>query len=54
MSRRSVILFGLVIGSVAGGYVPTLLGADSISFASLWGSIAGGTLGIWLAFKYSR
>jgi hypothetical protein len=54
MSRKSMIMLGLVIGSMAGGYVPTLLGADSISFASLWGSTAGGILGIWLAFRYLR
>jgi len=51
MSRKSMIMFGIVIGSMAGGYVPTLLGADTFSVASLLGSTVGGILGIWLAYK---
>jgi hypothetical protein len=50
MSRKSFIMIGMVIGSIAGGYAPILLGADSIS-ASLIGSSIGGFLGIWGAFK---
>ena len=51
MSRKSFIMIGMVIGSVAGGYAPILLGADSVS-ASLAGSAIGGLLGIWGAFKF--
>jgi hypothetical protein len=43
-------MIGMVIGSVAGGYAPMLLGADSIS-ASLIGSVIGGLLGILGAYK---
>jgi len=50
MSRKKFIFIGVVIGSIAGGYVPLLLGADSIS-ASLLGSTIGGFLGIWGAYK---
>ena len=50
MSRKKCIMIGMVIGSVAGGYAPMLLGADSIS-ASLIGSAIGGFLGIWGAYK---
>jgi len=50
MSRKSFIMIGMVIGSVAGGYAPILFGADSIS-ASLVGSAIGGFFGIWGAFK---
>jgi hypothetical protein len=51
MSRKSMIMFGMVIGAMAGGYAPTLLGADTFSAVSLLGSTAGGILGIWLAYK---
>jgi hypothetical protein len=49
-----MILAGMLAGSFAGGYVATLFGADVISFASLAGSTAGGILGIWLAFRFTR
>jgi hypothetical protein len=49
-----MIIFGMTIGSIAGGYMPTLLGANAFSLTSLFGSTAGGILGIWLAFKLSR
>jgi hypothetical protein len=42
---------GMIIGSSVGGYVPTLLGADMFSLWSIVGSIAGGLLGIYLAYK---
>lgn len=54
MSRKTMIIFGMIIGSVAGGYLPGLLGADGFSLASLLGSGAGGILGIWIAFQLTR
>jgi len=50
MSRKKFIIIGMVIGSIAGGYAPVLLGADSIS-AALIGSTVGGLLGIWGVYK---
>jgi len=54
MSRKTMIMFGMMIGSVAGGYLPGLLGVDGFSLASLLGSGAGGILGIWIAFQLTR
>jgi len=54
MSRKTMIMIGMTIGSVAGGYLPVLLGADGFSLASLLGSGAGGILGIWIAFQLTR
>jgi outer membrane lipoprotein SlyB len=54
MSRKVMIMFGMVIGSFAGGYLLGLLGVDGISLASLLGSGAGGILGIWIAFKLTK
>jgi hypothetical protein len=53
MSRKTVVMMGMIIGSCAGGYAATLFGADAISFGSLLGSTAGGILGIWAAFRLS-
>ena len=48
-----MIMLGMLVGSVAGGYVPALLGADSFSL-SLLGSTVGASLGIWMAYKIAR
>jgi hypothetical protein len=53
MSRKTLIMTGMVVGSFAGGYAATLFGADAISFGSLLGSTAGGILGIWAGFRLS-
>ena len=53
MSRKSVVMMGMIVGSLGGGWVPTMFGAGAISFASLIGSTVGGLLGIWIAFKMS-
>ena len=51
MSRKSMIMLGMIIGSVAGAYTPMLWGADVFSMTSLLGSFVGGVLGIWLVYK---
>jgi hypothetical protein len=52
MSRKKLILLGMIIGSFAGGYAPSLFGFDEF-MASLMGSTAGGLLGIWIGYKLS-
>jgi hypothetical protein len=44
----------MIIGSIAGGFVPTIFGAGAFSFSSLLGSVVGGILGIWITFKISN
>ena len=53
MSRKAIIIMGMIGGSFAGDYAMTLFGAESISFTSFLGSTAGGIFGIWIAFKVS-
>jgi hypothetical protein len=53
MSRKTIIIIGMIGGSFAGGYAVALLGSEAISFTSFLGSTAGGILGIWIAFKFS-
>ncbi len=50
MSRKKWIMLGMVAGSVAGGYLPALLGFEEL-MVSLLGSVVGGIVGIWLGFK---
>ena len=52
MSRKKIIMLGMVAGSVAGGYLPALFGLDGL-MASLWGSFIGGIVGIWIGYKFS-
>ena len=39
---------------LAGGYLPSLLSADSFSMTALFTSAAGGILGIWIALSLTR
>lgn len=52
VSRKTVIMILMTIGSLAGAYVPVLLGADGLSMTSFAGSIAGGILGIWAGLRF--
>ncbi len=44
----------MVVGSIAGGYIPTLFGADFLSFSSILGNGAGGILGIFIVYKLTQ
>jgi hypothetical protein len=52
VSREKLILFGMIAGSIAGGYAPSLFGVDGL-ITSLMGGTAGGILGIWIACRLS-
>jgi uncharacterized membrane protein YeaQ/YmgE (transglycosylase-associated protein family) len=54
MSRKKMILLGMVVGSIVGGYLPSLFGIDDLSLISILGSVIGGMLGIWIAYKLYR
>jgi hypothetical protein len=47
-----MIMLGMVVGSIAGGYLPALFGFDGF-MASLLGSSFGGIIGIWIGYKSS-
>ncbi len=44
---------GLLIGSVIGGYIPSLLGADFLSMWGVLGSTLGAILGLWVAYRFA-
>lgn len=52
MPSKSLVILLMSIGSVVGGYAPTLIGVDVFSLWSLVGSFFGGVLGIYFAFKF--
>ena len=54
MVSKKLVTLLMVVGSVIGGYVPSLFGVSAFSFTSLFTSAAGAIAGIWLAFRLSR
>ena len=42
----------ITIGGFIGGYLPTLFGADAISWATIIGSTVGSIVGIWLFTRF--
>jgi len=54
MTPKTLVWIGIIIGSTVGGWVPTLWGAELLSFSAVIGSLVGGLLGIWAAYKISQ
>jgi len=54
MSSKALIYLSMSIGSIIGGYIPTLFGAGLISYPSVLFSIIGGIAGIWIGYKLSN
>lgn len=51
MSSKTIVMLGMTIGSIIGGYIPVLFGVDLFSVTSILGNFIGGALGIFLAYK---
>ena len=52
MSRKKLIMIGMIVGSIVGGYLPALFGHDEL-MVSLLGSFIGGIIGVWIGYKFS-
>jgi ABC-type lipoprotein release transport system permease subunit len=52
MSRKKLIMLEMVVGSIAGGYLPALFGIDGL-MVSLLGGFIGGIIGIWICYNSS-
>ena len=51
---KTLIWVGMFIGSIIGGYIPVLFGADFISFASVFWSGVGAIIGIIAGYKVAQ
>ncbi|MBI3443077.1 hypothetical protein HY008_00195 [Candidatus Woesebacteria bacterium] len=49
MSDKSLVMLGMIVGSLIGSYIPVFFGASLFSFASLAGNAVGGIIGIVIA-----
>ena len=54
MKSKSLIMIGMVAGSMLGGWIPSLWGDGGLSMASVVTGAIGGFLGIWAGYKVSR
>jgi len=48
---KTLILFGALVGSCAGSYIPVLWGGSVLSMSSLLLGAVGGFAGIWIGYK---
>jgi len=53
MDSKKLITVGMIVGSLIGGYLPTLFGFSGL-FTSLLTSAIGAVVGIYLAYRISR
>ena len=52
MEKKTAIKVGLLVGSIAGGYIPALWGAGMFSFSSVICGALGAVLGVYLGYKW--
>ena len=50
-NMRSITGLCVTMGTLAGGYVPTIWGGSDFSVASLFTAALGGCAGLWLALR---
>ena len=54
MPKKTLIWICLTVGSLVGGYLPTLWGGDLLSFSGIILSAVGGFAGIWLGYRFGE
>jgi hypothetical protein len=54
MGKKTLIWVGMLLGSVIGGIVPSIWGAEIFSVSSVLMTGAGAIAGIWIAYKLSE
>lgn len=54
MSPKALVTLAAFIGSIIGGYIPTLWGAGALSYSSLLFSGIGGIAGVIIAIKLTN
>ncbi len=54
MERNKLIWLGLFVGSIIGGFIPSLWDSSLISMNGVFGSAIGGFLGIYVGYKLGQ
>lgn len=52
--RTTLVMIGLTVGSIIGGFVPMLWGAGFLSYSSLVANAVGGILGVIVTVKLTQ
>lgn len=53
MSDKNLVMLGMIVGSIIGGYTPVLFGISAFSFTSVITSAVGGLIGVFIAYKFT-
>jgi hypothetical protein len=48
---KKFVMLGMIVGSIAGGYIPLIWGDSIFSMSSILFSAIGGFVGIWAGYK---
>jgi hypothetical protein len=54
MSAKTIVMLGMIGGSLLGGYIPVFFGAESLSVTSIIGNAVGGFAGIFIAYRLTQ
>ena len=54
MSAKVLVYLCMAVGSIIGGYIPTLFGAGLISYSSVLFSGIGAILGVLIGYKITN
>jgi predicted MFS family arabinose efflux permease len=52
--QKFLINFGMMVGTLIGGYVPAFWGGSMFSILGIILSVLGGILGIWSGYRLSQ
>ncbi len=52
--NKLIIGIGVFCGSTIGSYIPVLWGGSLLSFSSIFFSVIGGIVGVWLGYRVSK
>jgi hypothetical protein len=48
---KKIVMIGMIVGSMLGGWLPTLFGISAFSVTSVLCGGVGGIIGIWICYK---
>lgn len=51
---KTLVIFGMLVGSTVGSYVPMVWGGSLLSVSSILFGAIGGILGIWAGYKLAQ
>jgi len=53
LAVQARIWLGILVGSTIGGFIPSLWGADLLSYSAVFLSGVGALVGLWIGYKTS-